>query len=100
MKKRSILPMLVELILISQVGESIPFFTAIAKNNAGLLSAQTWSDGIQVVEPDRPKVVKIEDGGEFTIDNKALKLYLGCWMMRVFHLLIMNMHYWITRKLL
>lgn len=60
-----------------QVGE-VYFFTAIAKNNAGLLSAQTWSDGIQVVEPDRPKVVKIEDGGEFTIDNKALSFV---WML-------------------
>lgn len=54
-----------------QIGE-VYFFEARAKNNANLLSAQTNSNGIMVVEPDKPKVINIEDGGEFSINNKAL----------------------------
>ncbi|WP_230868790.1 fibronectin type III domain-containing protein [Iocasia frigidifontis] len=54
-----------------QVGE-VYFFKAMAKNQAGLLSARTSSNGIMVVEPDRPKVSKIEDGGDFTINNDSL----------------------------
>lgn len=50
----------------------IYFFEAIAKNNAGEVSAATQSDGIMVVKGDEPRISKIEDGGEFSTDNQKL----------------------------
>lgn len=50
----------------------IYFFEAIAKNNAGEVSAATLSDGIMVVKGDEPKISQINDGGEFSTDNEKL----------------------------
>lgn len=51
---------------------NVYFFNARAKNRAGLLSASTYSNGVMVIDPNQPQVTKIEDGGEFTSNNRSL----------------------------
>lgn len=48
------------------------FFTVVAQNNAGDISAESMSDGIMVIDGSEPKVQTIIDGGDYSIFNDRL----------------------------